>query len=901
MPIELAKRAKQIVTDEISTEVRSGEHWVNNPNAPGQLKCDIFMPEGVGTTTTAKPTYWVWSNGDHFVGKLQNGCRCTWGGHSFADGGYSLLHFDPVRGIHPTKRFFHNATTYVVTYSIYADNAWVDRNDTLDTIEDYHFEYLVYNCSGRFQGQTKTVDGIQVPHGVGFYQYQVFEVNQLIGERIYIGVWKNGKPNGFGRRITTSAEPEILEGYWNDFVLDGFAYHVSGGGQMRKQHYLHLKFDTDTNRYHAEHHHGLVQSLTYLDEGEMTKEKLHGKGVRVFFDARRPQAGIWQNGEFIEPFEIRLFSKSRAKTIRALTNLQVRVERDESRQSYHMDEPGFRSKVYSVRTSANIKLPYRGFLGFLVNGVPQGWGACIWDVDRCDVGYYEGAWSPTQRIEVLSGTMLLHNGTSKTQEPWLYKSYQYSGEYKGLFSPKPEGLGYRTNASPDQKSFSYIGQFSDGEYKGMAIYSSFSSGISAPADSGIYQGEVEAVADPVLYKKHGYGMFFFNENHWDLGHWRDNKFSGYGVRTRSEVDGGSISYLHEGYFEEGKAHGQGLRIFRSGEREMGTWRNEQLDGAGLIQWPSGQEYCGGFRQDKYHGPGIMFYSNGNSYIGAWVNDLRHTGYDERAMYRENRFVYIAHFINNLMEGRAVCLEFSQDPANCNVFTMNYDQGIGTQLRRAAMNDGNLLQLDLGVSLFKRWRESANALANAIVALEHDELRNIETIQNLLIQLKQYHRSHASSATTVFSVGSCLTHALLHLSHVLAHSPLLAVGGVVVATVVSGVAAFASWPGVLVTLTTISVLEAIHAIQEYQHSGEITAHNEKIDWQIVFTLEAYEHDLDLTEDLCFLQQTEYATNDLKRIEIPVTATSNHIQILVRQKLDSMAILQPSRDIHAAMVP
>lgn len=89
--------------------------------------------------------------------------------------------------------------------------------------------------------------------------------------------------------------------------------------------------------------------------------------------------------------------------------------------------------------------------------------------------------------------------------------------------------------------------------------------------------------------------------------------------------GTEINYFGE--IRDGKAHGQGIGIHKTGSVYDGEWQNNRKHGKGTYKWPEGEIYEGDFVNDTRDGEGNYYWPNGNRYMGAWKNDRR-TGYGE---------------------------------------------------------------------------------------------------------------------------------------------------------------------------------------------------------------------------------------------------------------------------------
>ena len=46
-------------------------------------------------------------------------------------------------------------------------------------------------------------------------------------------------------------------------------------------------------------------------------------------------------------------------------------------------------------------------------------------------------------------------------------------------------------------------------------------------------------------------------------------------------------HIYEGYFKDGKRHGQAIMTFYDGRTHMGEWAEDKRSGPGVFSWPDG--------------------------------------------------------------------------------------------------------------------------------------------------------------------------------------------------------------------------------------------------------------------------------------------------------------------------
>ena len=90
--------------------------------------------------------------------------------------------------------------------------------------------------------------------------------------------------------------------------------------------------------------------------------------------------------------------------------------------------------------------------------------------------------------------------------------------------------------------------------------------------------------------------------------------------TFTTTKGSKAHYVGE--VKNGRAHGEGIGLLKSGSRYEGEWENNMRHGKGSFYWPDGEYYIGEYKNDKRHGQGTYYWTNGEKYVGGWANDQR---------------------------------------------------------------------------------------------------------------------------------------------------------------------------------------------------------------------------------------------------------------------------------------
>jgi hypothetical protein len=90
-----------------------------------------------------------------------------------------------------------------------------------------------------------------------------------------------------------------------------------------------------------------------------------------------------------------------------------------------------------------------------------------------------------------------------------------------------------------------------------------------------------------------------------------------------DLRGNDFVYL--GPVKEGKAHGQGVGVWRDGGVYEGQWQDNRRHGQGRFEWTDGEVYEGAYENGKRSGEGTYIWTSGQKYVGEWKDDKR-SGY-----------------------------------------------------------------------------------------------------------------------------------------------------------------------------------------------------------------------------------------------------------------------------------
>ena len=82
-----------------------------------------------------------------------------------------------------------------------------------------------------------------------------------------------------------------------------------------------------------------------------------------------------------------------------------------------------------------------------------------------------------------------------------------------------------------------------------------------------------------------------------------------------------------GEFKNDMMDGEGFYQWNTNKVYYGQWKNDQMHGKGEFFWPDGEYYQGYYEKDERHGEGIMIWNPYRRHRGFWAFGVRH-GYGE---------------------------------------------------------------------------------------------------------------------------------------------------------------------------------------------------------------------------------------------------------------------------------
>ena len=149
--------------------------------------------------------------------------------------------------------------------------------------------------------------------------------------------------------------------------------------------------------------------------------------------------------------------------------------------------------------------------------------------------------------------------------------------------------------------------------------------------------------------RHGYGIFYNNNEYQYKGEFKNDLKEGYGrviydtgERYESEFKNNLLNgycILHksngdkyEGQIKDNKIDGIGTYYFSNGNIFQGEFKDGINNGFGIIYYPNGERYEGQFKNGTNDGKGLSYLLNGDIIEDEYVNGVK-----------KNNFVYYSHF------------------------------------------------------------------------------------------------------------------------------------------------------------------------------------------------------------------------------------------------------------------
>jgi len=115
-------------------------------------------------------------------------------------------------------------------------------------------------------------------------------------------------------------------------------------------------------------------------------------------------------------------------------------------------------------------------------------------------------------------------------------------------------------------------------------------------------------------KRHGRGMFIWEDGEYYIGYWANDKREGEGTNSYSNGN------IYKGSFKNGKKDGDGIYKWSNGDSYQGKWKNDMMHGKGRYEFSNGDVYDGYFEKDKINGIGTYICANKKIYKGKFKNN-----------------------------------------------------------------------------------------------------------------------------------------------------------------------------------------------------------------------------------------------------------------------------------------
>lgn len=118
----------------------------------------------------------------------------------------------------------------------------------------------------------------------------------------------------------------------------------------------------------------------------------------------------------------------------------------------------------------------------------------------------------------------------------------------------------------------------------------------------------------------GSGIYYWDSNHYYVGHWKNGKRWGYGI----EVFPNGNKLLR--YFENEKVVNRSIPNTQTLNTGVGIYQGEIVNGKacgkGTFRWKNGQWFEGTWTSDGKSRYGVLYYANSQNpyYLGTWTNE-----------------------------------------------------------------------------------------------------------------------------------------------------------------------------------------------------------------------------------------------------------------------------------------
>jgi len=113
-----------------------------------------------------------------------------------------------------------------------------------------------------------------------------------------------------------------------------------------------------------------------------------------------------------------------------------------------------------------------------------------------------------------------------------------------------------------------------------------------------------------------YGEWKYDDGNKYIGEWQNNQMNGQGTLTTRDGE------KYVGQLKDGLRNGQGTNQWLSGDKYVGQYKDNKRSGQGTFIFSNGDKYVGQWLNDYQNGQGTYTFSNGNKYIGQYKDHKR---------------------------------------------------------------------------------------------------------------------------------------------------------------------------------------------------------------------------------------------------------------------------------------
>ena len=523
---------------------------------------DEYTGEFIEDERTGYGTY-IHSNGDKYTGYHKKANRHGQGTYTYADGSKEI-------GRYENNKLNGYAIVYYADGSIkykgiFKDNKFLySQSNTLPacpTTGYFHdcFGSITFKNGDMYLGEFKN-DKLD---GQGTYTFGAN--SQWPGDK-YIGEYKNSKRDGQG--TYTFADGEEYIGQYKNGIRDGQGTYTFADGEKYVGEYKNGK-------QNGQGTYSYSNGDKYI--GEFKNNKRDGQGTYTFADGEK-YVGEYKNG------------KQNGQGTYSYLNGDKYV--GEFKDSYFNGQGTF---TYG----SNTKWAGYKYVGEFENDKRNGQGTFTFADGRKEVGTYKN--------DLLNGYGIRYfaNGTIDKEGIFKDDEFLYS-QTKTL--PACPTSGYFHNCFGNfvyDGGGKYAGEWQNDERNGHGTYT--------------YPNGNKYVGKFKNGKKNGYGIFTWSGGDKYQGEWENDERNGQGAYAWADGD------KYQGEWKNDQTNGQGTYTWKNGDKYVGQHIYNSRTGKGTYtysprsEW-AGHKYVGDFKDGLFSGQGTYTYADGSRDVGTWKND-----------------------------------------------------------------------------------------------------------------------------------------------------------------------------------------------------------------------------------------------------------------------------------------